>query len=168
MASISTNAGPSFNDILRTTLNTADPDSPRHPVNLLPLAAALLFSLHSAAAVAADIARDTPAASMALAEGLYATPGPSASVSTVATPTVIASPLPPTVMASPLPSPSPPEKVSAAAPSLVATAPPPKAPEAEWINYVAIIMGIVGAITGIAGAIMGGLGLRRASRQERR
>jgi hypothetical protein len=159
MASISTNAGPSFNDILRTTLNTADPDSPRHPVNLLPLAAALLFSLHSAAAVAADTARDTPAASMALAEGLYATPGPSASVSTVVTPTVIASPLP---------SPSPPEKVSAAAPSLVATAPPPKAPEAEWIYYVAIIMGIVGAITGIAGAIMGGLGLRRASRQGRR
>jgi hypothetical protein len=63
---------------------------------------------------------------------------------------------------------SPPEIVSAAAPSLVATAPPAKAPQADWMNYVAVIAGIVGAIAGIAGAIMGGLSLRRVNRQERR
>jgi hypothetical protein len=165
MASISTIARLSFNDVLPTTLNTADSDSPQHSIRyLLRLVGALLFSLHCAPALAGDIARDTPAASMALAQGLYATPGPSASVSTVATPTVTASPLP---SASP-PLASPPEIVSAAAPSLVATAPPAKAPQADWMNYVAVIAGIVGAIAGIAGAIMGGLSLRRVNRQERR
>jgi hypothetical protein len=165
MASISTIARLSFNDVLPTTLNTADSDSPQHSIRYsLRLVGALLFSLHCAPALAGDIARDTPAASMALAQGLYATPGPSASVSTVATPTVTASPLP---SASP-PLASPPEIVSAAAPSLVATAPPAKAPQADWMNYVAVIAGIVGAIAGIAGAIMGGLSLRRVNRQERR
>jgi hypothetical protein len=150
MASISTIARLSFNDVLPTTLNTADSDSPQHSIRYsLRLVGALLFSLHCAPALAGDIARDTPAASMALAQGLYATPGPSASVSTVATPTVTASPLP---SASP-PLASPPEIVSAAAPSLVATAPPAKAPQADWMNYVAVIAGIVGAIAGIAGAI---------------
>ncbi|MGF7132403.1 hypothetical protein P3T40_003886 [Paraburkholderia sp. EB58] len=165
MASISTIARLSFNDVLPTTLNTADSDSPQHSIRYsLRLVGALLFSLHCAPALAGDIARDTPAASMALAQGLYATPGPSASVSTVATPTVTASPLP---SASP-PLASPPEIVWAAAPSLVATAPPAKAPQADWMNYVAVIAGIVGAIAGIAGAIMGGLSLRRVNRQERR
>jgi hypothetical protein len=159
MASVSTIARLSFNDVLPTTLNTADSESPRHSIRLLPLVAALLFSLHGAPVLAGDIARDTPAASMALAAGLYATPGPSASVSTVATPTITASPLP---------SAPPPEKVPAAAPPLVVTAAPAKAPEADWMNYVAIITAIVGAIAGIAGAIMGGLGLRRANRQGRR
>jgi hypothetical protein len=165
MASISTIARLSSNDVLHTTLNTADSDSSRRSIMYsLPLAGALLFSLHCAPVLADDIARNTPTASMALAEGLYATPGPSASVSTVATPTVTVSPLP----SPPPPSPSPPENVSAAAPSLVATAPPAKAPQGDWMNYVAVIAGIVGAIAGIAGAIMGGLGLRRANRQERR
>ena len=162
MASISTIARLSFGDVSPTLLNATDSDSSRHSTRLFPLAVALLLSLHCAAALAGDIARDTPAASMTLAEGLYATPGPSASVSTVATPAITASPLP---------SVAPSDKPLAAA-SLVAAAPPPppatKAPEAEWINYAAIITGIVGAIAGIAGAIMGALGLRRANRQERR
>jgi hypothetical protein len=165
MASISTIARLSFNDALPTTLNTEDSDSPRHSIRYsLPLVGALLFSLHCAPAVAGDIARDTPAASMTLAQGLYATPGPSASVSTVATPTVTASPLP----SASLPLASPPETVSAAAPPLIATAPPAKARQADWMSYVAVIAGIVGAIAGIAGAIMGGLSLRRVNRQERR
>jgi hypothetical protein len=161
MASISTIARLSFEDFLPTILNAAASDAPRHSIRLLSLVAALFFSLHGAAALAGDIARDTPAASMTLAEGLYATPGPSASVSTVATPTITASPLP---------SAPPPVAVPAAAPSLAVTAPPPpaKAPEAEWISYAAIVMGVVGAIAGIAGAIMGALALRRANRQERR
>jgi hypothetical protein len=163
MASIPTVARLSFDHGLSTIQNAAASDSPRHSIRVLPLVAALFFSLHGAAALAGDIARDTPAASMALAQGLYAAPGPSAAVSTVATPTITASPLP---------SASPPVAVPAAAPSLAATAPlpppPVKAPEAEWISYAAIVMGVVGAIAGIAGAIMGALALRRANRQARR
>jgi hypothetical protein len=104
---------------------------------LLPLVATLLFSAHGTVALAGDIARDTPAASMALAAGLYATPGTSTSVS-----------------------------VSAPPPVVIASALPAKVPESttNWISYVALIAGIVGAITGIAGAIMGALSLRRASR----
>lgn len=163
MASIPTVARLSFDSCLSTMQNAAASDSPRHSIRLLPLVAALFFSLHGKAALAGDIARDTPAASMALAQGLYATPGPSASVSTVVTPTITASPLPsaPTPVAVPV-----------ATRSLAATAPPPsppvKAPEAEWISYAAIVLGIVGAIAGIAGAIMGALALRRANHQARR
>jgi hypothetical protein len=164
MARLSTLTHLSIKHVLPTTRNAAESDSARRSIRpLFPLAATLLVSLHCATALAGDIARDTPAASMALAQGLYAAPGPSAAVSSVATPVITASPLP---------SEAPPDKVSAAAPSIVATATaapsPAKAPETEWINYVAVIAGIVGAITGIAGAIMGGLGLRMASRQRRR
>jgi hypothetical protein len=142
--------------------------------SLLPAyPAALLFALHGLSASAADIARDTPAASMALATGLYATPGPSASVSNVTTPVVTASPLPPE---------TPPQKVAPAAPAVVVVPPASGANgategaagaaetprEAGWVDYVAVIAGIVGAIAGIAGAIMGGLGLRRANRLMRR
>jgi hypothetical protein len=126
---------------------------------LLSLAAVPLFSLHCVAALAGDISRDTPAASMALAQGLYATPAPSATVSVVATPTVTASALP---------SESPPDRVTVAAPPPVETPPPLKASRTDWTSYVAIVTGIVGAIAGIAGAIMGALGLRRANRQRRR
>jgi hypothetical protein len=124
---------------------------------LLPLVATLLFSAHGTVALAGDIARDTPAASMALAAGLYATPGTSTSVSVVATPSVTATALP---------AEAPPNKVSAPPPVVIASALPAKVPETttNWISYVALIAGIVGAITGIAGAIMGALSLRRASR----
>ena len=126
---------------------------------LLPLVATLLFSAHGGVALAGDVARDTPAASMALATGLYATPGTSTSVSVVATPSVTATALPQE---------SPPNKVSPPQPVVIAAPLPPKASTApettDWTNYVAMIAGIVGAITGIAGAIMGALGLRRASR----
>jgi hypothetical protein len=135
--------------------------------------AAVIFALHGVSASAADIARDTPAASMALATGLYATPGTSASVSTVTTPVVTASPLPPE---------TPPQKVAPAAPA-VAFVPPTSSAngaaegatvavetprEAGWTDYVAVIAGMVGAIAGIAGAIMGALGLRRVNRLLRR
>jgi hypothetical protein len=130
---------------------------PRRAIrHLLPLVATSLLCLHCAVALAGDIARNTPVASMALAQGLYAAPGPSAAVSAVATPTVTATALP---------SEPPPKIVSAQAPAAIASPLPSKAPETtDWTNYVAMIAGIVGAITGIAGAIMGALGLRRASR----
>lgn len=160
MASISTIACRSFNDVLPMTPNAAPSSVRRHLARLLPLAAGLVFSLHCAAARAGDIARDTPAASMTLAQGLYATPGPSASVSSVTTPTITASPLPS--------APAPVVISAAAAPSLIAPAPPAKAPETAWINYVAVIAGIVGALAGIAGGIMGGLALHRAKGQARR
>lgn len=133
---------------------------PRRAIrHLLPLVATSLLTLHCALAGAGDIARDTPVASMALAEGLYAAPGPSAAVSVVATPTVTA-----TALASE----PPPKIVSAPAPAAIASPLPAKIPETPettgWTNYVAMIAGIVGAITGIAGAIMGALALRRASK----
>ncbi|WP_147329538.1 hypothetical protein [Paraburkholderia sp. DHOC27] len=138
-------------------------------------AASLLLASHCMPSCAGDIARDTPAASMALAANLYAAPPSSAAVSTVATPLVSATPLPPT---------TPPASVAASTPSLAAASAPLAPPadasatrstttdarttEAGWTNYVAIICGVVGAIAGIAGAIMGGLGLRRANRLDRR
>ena len=132
---------------------------------LLPLVAISLFCVHCAAARAGDIARDTPAASMALAEGLYkaSASSSSAAVSVVATPTVTATTLPsepqPNKVSAPAPIPAP-------APAVIATSLPSKAPETTgWISYVALIAGIVGAITGIAGAIMGALALRRASKR---
>jgi hypothetical protein len=141
------------------------------PRFLLPAcSAAVLLALYGVSACAADIARDTPAASMALATGLYAAPGPSAAVSTVTTPVVTASPLPPD---------APPQKISPAAPAVVSV--PPASSNASvttevavahqetgWSSYVAIVAGLVGAIAGIAGAIMGGLGLRRVNRLMRR
>lgn len=129
---------------------------------------ALYLTAHCVPARAADIARDTPPASMAMAVGLYAAPSSSAAVSTVTTPVVSVSPLPPE---------SAPQKVVAASPSVVVAPPPLEAhevatasiaPKDDWTNYVAMIAGIVGAIAGIAGAIMGGLGLRRANRLARR
>jgi hypothetical protein len=143
-------------------IDVRDCRSRRGLKRLLPLVATLFLCVHGAVALAGDIARDTPPASMALAEGLYAKPGTSAAVSVVATPTVTAAALPS----------EPPPKIapalasaSAPAPAVIVAAQPAKAPEtSNWISYVAIIAGIVGAITGIAGAIMGALGLRRASK----
>lgn len=160
MARTSTIACRSSKHVSPITPHAANSGISRQLCRLLPLVAAL----HGAAALAGDIARDTPAASMALAQGLYATPGPSASVSSVATPTITASPLP----SAPAPAPAPVAAAPAVAPVLVATAAPAKAPETDWTGYVAIIAGIVGALAGIAGAIMGGLALRSVSRQKRR
>ena len=126
-----------------------------------PLAVALIALLHCASVHAADVVRDTPAASMALATGLYAAPGQSAAVSTVATPTVAASPLPPEA-----PPPRAPEVASPV--SVVAAVPIGKTPETTgWTNYVAVIASLVGAVAGIAGMIMGGVALRRVSRRRR-
>jgi hypothetical protein len=169
MDSRSTVARVSLKDVSHTTLQSVRCGSAcglRGLHACLPtVGAAVLFALHCGSALAGDIARDTPAASMALAAGLYAAPGPSAAVSAVTTPRVTASPLP---------AESPAQNVPAVASSVVAIPLPSKAPEAHeapaaaWINYVAVITGIVGAIAGIAGAIMGGLGLRRANREGRR
>jgi hypothetical protein len=142
----------------------ADSASPLWSRHLRPLAMTLLVASHGVIAHAADIAKDTPAASMALATGLYATPGPSAAVSTVKTPNVTSTPLPteapPTVVAQAA-SPGP-------AVPVVAAVPPGKLPDTTgWINYVAVIASLVGAIAGIAGMVMGGIALRRVSRRRR-
>jgi negative regulator of sigma E activity len=120
----------------------------------------LLVSLHGAPALAGDIAQNTPAASMALATGLYAAPGQSAAVSTVQTPSVTTSPLPEQ---------APPASVSVPAPAVIAAAPlaSPPATTTGWTNYVTVIASLVGALAGIAGMIMGGLALRRVSRRRR-
>ncbi|MGF6723602.1 hypothetical protein P3T43_002957 [Paraburkholderia sp. GAS41] len=162
MARTSTIACRSLKHVSPITPHAANPGISRQWCRLLPLVAAL----HGGAALAADIARDTPAASMALAQGLYATPGPSASVSSVATPTITASPLPSAPAPAPVAATVAAAAASAAAP--IVTAAPAKAPETDWTGYVAIIAGIVGALAGIAGAIMGGLALRSVSRQKRR
>lgn len=162
MSSLSIVARFSSEALAPADLQAQDRHSARYVTTYrLTRAAALLFSLHCAGALAGDIARDTPAASMALAQGLYATPGQSASVSPVVTPTVTASPLP-----SPVTTPPPPPEPSAAhvsvgTPSPGVTLAPAAAPQANWTNYVGVVAGLVGAITGIAGAIMGYLGLRR-------
>jgi hypothetical protein len=161
MASLLTVSRLFFKNVLSAAPHAAASTLWRHVTRyLLSLAAILLFSLNDSTVWASDMARDTPAASMALAVGLYAAPAPSTSVSTVTTPTITASPLP---------SEAPPQTVSAAAPAVIAMSPPPStATEAAWINYVALFASIVGAIAGIAGAIMGGVSLRRTSRQGRR
>lgn len=56
-------------------------------------AAVVLTLLPSVTALASDVVGDTPAASMALAKTLYATPGSSVAVSIVPAPTVIATPI---------------------------------------------------------------------------
>lgn len=185
MASKASSRRLSFSEVLSAALQTARvvfPEYSRHELQHQPISSRLFLSAfstvlfltaHCVPARAADIARDTPSASMAMAVGLYAAPSSSAAVSTVSTPVVSVSPLPPE---------SAPQKVVAASPSVVVTSPPAEvheaatteaaaassAPRADWTNYVAMIAGIVGAIAGIAGAIMGGLGLRRANRLARR
>lgn len=59
---------------------------------LVPVAV-ILTSLPCVTALASDVVQDTPAASMALAQRLYATPGSSVAVSIVPAPTVTATPL---------------------------------------------------------------------------
>jgi hypothetical protein len=142
----------------------ADDASVYRTPRLRSLVATLLVMSYSVMAHAGDIARDTPSASMALATGLYAAPGPSAAVSSVKTPNVTATPLPAEAPSTVVVQAAPPGP----AVPVVAAVPPGKLPDTTgWINYVAVIASLVGAFAGLAGMIMGAIALRRVSRRRR-